>query len=134
MVFRSFNSDEFETYSDQQRREKNKKLLNYGNLCELQLQHFLQLTKIGGIEQVKDLIQNVIPQEFSQEEKEVYLENNKKMINQNGIQGWNALHFAVFCSHIDILQYFISEKEADVNKITGDGWTPVSKYTNIQIF
>ncbi len=38
-----------------------------------------------------------------------YEEKKKNLINENGSGGWNALHFAIFCNHINIVKEFLEK-------------------------
>lgn len=53
-----------------------------------------------------------------------YLVENKADVNQSGLSGWTALHFAVLFYHEEIVTYLLS-KEADVNCTTSNKLTPL---------
>ncbi len=46
------------------------------------------------------------------------------LINKIGSGGWNALHFAIYCKQIELINYFI-EQECDLNALTHEFWTPL---------
>lgn len=52
-----------------------------------------------------------------------------KLINQLGQGGWGAIHYAAYCKQIQILKELISQ-DADVNKTTSDGWSPLQLVVN----
>ena len=58
-------------------------------------------------------------------EKEETIEvKAKRIINQKGISGWSAFHWAVFLGHIDLMAEFLN-LGAELNSQTDDGWTPL---------
>jgi serum/glucocorticoid-regulated kinase 2 len=68
------------------------------------------LVKAGDLEKIKDTFED---QNY-----------NKDIINNLGNDGWNSLHFAVFCNQESVVRYLLSSG-SDVNLSTKDGWTPL---------
>ena len=64
-------------------------------------------TKNGNLEKIRSIIDENpnIPQDYLSE----YNEKKKNLINENGSGGWNALHFSIFCNHINIVKEFIEK-------------------------
>jgi len=48
----------------------------------------------------------------------------QKMINQRGISGWSAFHWAVYFDNIDMIAELLNLGAA-INLHTDDGWTPL---------
>ena len=48
----------------------------------------------------------------------------KKLVNEIGQAGWNALHYAIFLGYTDIVKELFAYG-ADPNIISKDGWTPL---------
>jgi ankyrin repeat protein len=55
---------------------------------------------------------------------EEYLKEQKKLMNVIGSDGWNAMHFACYLGHSDIVEHFINKK-ANVNKLSLEGYSPL---------
>jgi len=49
-------------------------------------------------------------------------EVQRRLIEEKGAQGWNALHWAAYLGHQEILSEFLALKP-NLNVLTNDGWT-----------
>jgi len=83
--------------------------------CEI----LIRETKANNLENVK----NVLTKQRSGKGDVPNSEDSQQaLIEQKGSQGWNALHWAVYLGHQEILNEFIALKP-NLNSLTSDGWT-----------
>lgn len=66
----------------------------------------LKFTKAGSLDDVKITLFE-IPKWLSAEDQKLLVEGKQKMLNEWGMGGWAALHYAVFYHQNEIGQYLI---------------------------